>query len=128
MLLDITFKIIRLAADLERHKFYHEDLKCTNIIRRHADGEIFFIDLGGGLTRGMYREERESVIRYGDGPDATDALFTLGRTLWELWTADSPWKDVPLDLIKDETVRSIIMDCEQGNVESIHCLSEKFSV
>jgi len=76
----------------------------------------------------MYREERESVIRYGDGPDATDALFTLGRTLWELWTADSPWKDVPLDLIKDETVRSIIMDCEQGNVESIHCLSEKFSV
>src|SRR5271167_2453363 len=75
LLLDITFKIIRLATDLEQRKFYHEDLKCCNIIRRHADGEIVFIDLGGGLTRGMYREERESVIKYDGGPDAADTLW-----------------------------------------------------
>ena len=125
LLLDITFKIIRLAADLERRKFYHEDLKCSNIMRRDADGELFFIDLGGGLTQGMNREERESVI-CDHGPDAIDALFTLGRTLWELWTADSPWKGAPLHRVSNETVRCIITDCEQGNVSIFH-LSEKYS-
>jgi serine/threonine protein kinase len=124
LLLDITFRIIGLAADLERREFYHEDLKCSNIMRRH-DGELFFIDLGGGLTEGMYRMERESVI-FDHGPDATDALFTLGRTLWELWAAESPWKGAPLHRVSNETVRRIIADCEQGNVESILHLSEKY--
>jgi len=126
LLLDITFKIIHLATHLERRKFYHEDLKCSNIMRRHADGELFFIDLGGGLTDGMYREEREFVIM-DHGPDATDALFNLGRTLWELWAADSPWKGAPLHRVSNETVRRIIADCEQGNMESILRLSEKYS-
>jgi len=125
-LLDITFKLIRLAADLERRKFYHEDLKCTNIVRRHADGQLFFIDLGGGLTEGMYRHERKSII-YSQGPDATDALFTLGRTIWELWAADSPWKGAPLDRVRNGTARDIISDCETGSVESIVHLSDKYS-
>ncbi|HEU0048970.1 MAG TPA: hypothetical protein VFQ43_15365 [Nitrososphaera sp.] len=126
LLLDITFKLIRLAADLERRNFYHEDLKCTNIMRRHADGQLFFIDLGGGLTEGMYRHDRESVL-YSQGPDATDALFTLGRTIWELWAADSPRKGAPLDRVRNGTVRDIIRDCENGSVESIVHLSDKYS-
>src|SRR5947207_1732885 len=125
LLLDITFKLIRLAADLERRKFYHEDLKCTNIVRRHADGQLFFIDLGGGLTEGMYREERDSVIR-SRGPDATDALFTLGRTIWELWAADSPWKGARLARNGNTTGRDVITDCEAGCVGSIVHLSEKY--
>jgi serine/threonine protein kinase len=125
-LLDITFKLIRLAADLERCNFYHEDLKCTNIVRRHTDGQLFFIDLGGGLTDGMYRPERESVI-YSQGPDATDALFTLGRTIWELWVADSPRKGAPLDRVHNGIVRDIIRDCEEGRLESIMHLSDKYS-
>ena len=79
-----------------------------------------------GLTEGMYREERESVLR-SQGPNATDALFTLGRTLWELWTANSPQEGAPLDRVENETVCHIIRDCEQGNVESIIQLSEKYS-
>jgi hypothetical protein len=126
LLLDITFKVIRLAAHLERREFYHEDLKCTNIVQRHADGELFFIDFGGGLTRGMYRAERESLL-LSQGPDATDALFTLGRTLWELWAADSSWEGGPLNRVQNDTVRHIIRDCEQGKVDSIVQLSEKYS-
>ena len=125
LLLDITYRIIRIAANLERLKFYHEDLKCSNIVRRHTDGELYFIDFGGGLTEGMYREDRVSSTSY-DGPEAIDALFTLGRTLWELWAADSPWKGAPLDRVRNETVRDIIRDCEQGNVESIVRLSERY--
>ena len=125
LLFDITFKIIRLAADLERRKFYHEDLKCSNIVRRNADGELFFIDLGGGLTDGMYRQGRELVI-FSQGPDVVDALFTLGRTIWELWTADRPWKGVSLDRVINGMIRDIIKDCEEKGVESIVKLSEKY--
>jgi serine/threonine protein kinase len=126
MLFDITHRIIHVAAELERRKFYHEDLKCTNIVRRTADGQLFFIDLGGGLTEGMYREDRASLI-HSRGPDATDALFTLGRTIWELWTADSPWKGAPLDRVRNGTVRDIIRNCEEGTVGSIGHLSDKYS-
>jgi hypothetical protein len=128
MRLDVTYRIIRVAVELERHGFYHQDLKTTNIIRRHADGEIYFIDLAGnGLTEGMYREERESIID-SEGPDASDALFTLGRTIWELWTGDCPWRGrFSLDRIQNETARDIIRDCEEGNMESIAHLSEKYS-
>lgn len=35
------------------------------------------------------------------------ALFTLGRTIWELWTRDSPWKGAPLDRIRNLAIRDI---------------------
>jgi len=118
ILMDITKRIIRVAANLERHKFYHVDLKCGNIIRRGIDGEIYFIDFGGGWTDGMYREERfQHISRYG--PDPRDALFTLGRTIWELWAARHPFKDAPLDCIKNDTVQNIIRDCDEGNIDNI---------
>jgi len=123
-LLNITYRIISVAASLEQCNFYHEDLKCSNIIRR-SDGESFFIDLAGGLTEGMYRPERQSTI-YETGPDAHDALFTLGRTIWELWAADSPFKGVCLARVPNETARNIIKDCEEGNLENIVCLSQKY--
>lgn len=56
-LLKITYRIVKIAARLERTGVYHEDLKCQNIIRRDSDGTIFFIDFGGGITEGFYREE-----------------------------------------------------------------------
>jgi serine/threonine protein kinase len=125
LLLDITYRIIHIASNLEQCKFYHEDLKCSNIVRRHTDGELYFIDFGGGLTEGMYREERVFSTSY-NGPDASDALFTLGRTLWELWAAESPWKGAPLDRLENQIARNIIRDCEEGNVESIIHLSERY--
>ena len=118
ILLDITYRIICVATNLEQHKFYHIDLKCGNIVRRDIDGEIYFIDFGGGWTDGMYREERfQHICR--NGPDPRDALFTLGRTIWELWAADHPSKDAPLDRVKNDTVRNIIRDCDKGNVDNI---------
>lgn len=124
-LLDITYKIIRIAANLETHNFYHEDLKCSNIIWNRSTGDIYFIDLAGGLTSGMYREERSSSIAF-NGPNACDALFTLGRTLWELWAGRSPWESAPLDEVSNGTVREIIKECEEGLVGSIAELSKKF--
>ena len=118
--LDITVRIVQVAANLENHNFYHEDLKCSNIVRQQSTGDIYFIDLGGGQTEGMYREERRG--------EASDALFTLGRTLWELWVGDSPWKGAPLHRIRNETARKIIEDCEEGNVGTIAELNKKYFV
>lgn len=124
-LLDITIKIIQLAASLEKLNFYHEDLKCSNIVWNPSNGDIYFIDLAGGLTAGMYREERSTYLTF-NGPDPCDALFTLGRTLWELWTGQSPWKNDPLGEVVNETARKIIKECEEGIVGSITELSRKF--
>jgi len=117
-LLDITYKIIRVAANLEQHKFYHVDLKCSNIVRQDIDGEIYFVDFGGGWTDGMYREERFPHISR-KGPDPRDALFTLGRTIWELWAADHPFRDASLDRVKNDTACNIVRDCDEGNVDDI---------
>jgi hypothetical protein len=37
VLLDIARRIIKLCAELERREFYHQDLKCPNIVRRKCD-------------------------------------------------------------------------------------------
>ena len=118
LLLNITARIVQVATDLENHNFYHEDLKCSNIVQQQSTGDIYFIDLGGGQTEGMYREERRG--------EASDALFTLGRTLWELWVGDWPWKGAPLDRVENETARKIIKDCEEGNVGTISELNQKY--
>ena len=124
-LLEITYKVIHITADLEQLDFYHEDLKCRNLVRREADGELYFIDFGGGFTEGMFRDERYASICY-NGPDASDALFTLGRTLWELWVAESPWKGAPLERVQNEIARNIIRDCEETKVENIIRLSKRY--
>lgn len=118
VLLDITARIVQVATNLENHNFYHEDLKCSNIVREQSTGDIYFIDLGGGQTEGMCRQERRG--------EASDALFTLGRTLWELWAGDSPRKGASLDRVGNETVRKIINDCEQGNVGMVAELNQKY--
>jgi hypothetical protein len=105
---DITARIVQIATNLENHNFYHEDLKCSNIVRQQSTGDIYFIDLGGGQTEGMCRKERRGI--------ASDALFTLGRPLWQLWVGDSHWKGAPLDRVSNETVRKIIKDYEEGDV------------
>jgi hypothetical protein len=125
-LLNITYGIISLAAMLEKQRhFYHQDLKCSNIVRRTHDGELFFVDLAGGLTKGMYRPEREGHI-LRNGFDAADAVFSLGRTVWSLWNGRAPATAVSVDAVRDDTVRDIVTDCEEGRVGCIGALYEKY--
>jgi serine/threonine protein kinase len=123
LLLDITKKIVHVAANLEAHDFYHEDLKCSNIIREKSSGEIYFIDLGGGRTEGMYREQRENWVAPAQ---AVDAVFTLGRTIWELWTGAIPRDSFRVDRVRNGKIRAIIEDCEEGRVRTIAELWYKY--
>jgi serine/threonine protein kinase len=124
-LLNITYGIIQLAAVLEERQFYHQDLKCSNIVRRRRDGKLFFVDLAGGLTKDMYRHEREYHILC-NGFDAADGLFSLGRTIWSLWTRSHPQTTLSIDAIRHDTVRKIVTDCEEGRVDSIGALDGKY--
>lgn len=112
---DITCQILTIAAGLERAGFYHTDLKCTNIVRRHSDGKVFFIDLGGGLTEGWYKPGSEFKMMHRT-VEARDALYIIGKTLWELWTSDIPEGELPDSI--PEPARKIIFDC---------CVSEKYN-
>jgi hypothetical protein len=69
-------------VDLEKHGYYPQDLKCSNLIL--DDGHLWVIDLGSGLTLGMYRLEAEKNILFGN-VEARDMLYTIGKTVWQLW-------------------------------------------
>jgi hypothetical protein len=112
---DIICQILTIAAGLERAGFYHTDLKCSNIVRRHSNGKIFFIDLGGGLTEGWYKPGLEFKIMH-QMIDARNALYILGKTLWELWTSDIPEGTLPNSI--PESARKVIVNC---------CVSEKYN-
>jgi hypothetical protein len=64
---------------LEERDFYNEDLKCGNIIREEATGDIYFIDFSRCCTEGFYRKER-GVNGVYNLPEAIDYIFTLGKS------------------------------------------------
>ena len=117
LLLDITYRIIAIAAGLEEVGCYHYDLKCANIIRRRSDGAIYFIDFGPGATEGFFPEEAEDDIFFGR-PNPPAGIYILGKTLWQLWTdaAGIPGKELPDSI--PEPAHSIIYDC---------CVGRKFN-
>ena len=77
-LLDITYRIIEIAAGLEKVGYYNEDLKCQNIVRRRSDGALFCIDFAGGLTDGFFPEESLHDIM-AEKMDPKDGIYILGK-------------------------------------------------
>jgi tRNA A-37 threonylcarbamoyl transferase component Bud32 len=126
-LLNTTYRIIQIAAGLENAGFYHEDLKCQNIVRRRSDGGLYFIDFAGGLTDGFYREE--SINELADGNvNATEGMYVLGKTLWQLWTKKHPKAEDQLAEQVPEPACSIIYDCVEYNVDTIDKLRRKYCI
>ena len=53
---------------------------------------LFVVDLGDGFSEGMHLQEARRA--FGEGSIlAKHMLYTLGRTLWELWIDDIPPDD-----------------------------------
>ena len=85
----ITSLILAAIEDFESRGYYPQDLKCANIVLRDHDKSLFIVDLGDGFSEGMYLEE--AVRASGQGSIlAAHMLYTLGRTVWELWIDDVP--------------------------------------
>src|SRR5208282_1340605 len=109
-LVGMTYRIIEIAAGLEKVGYYDEDLKCQNIVRRRSDGALFFIDFAGGLTEGFYREKSFDDLVMGK-INGKDAIYILGKTLWQLWTLEHPREEDKLPDRIPEAARKIIYDC-----------------
>jgi serine/threonine protein kinase len=58
---------------LEEKQIFHQDLKLENIIRREADGVIYLIDFGQGLTPGTFNRAHHGDIMV-NGANAMDAM------------------------------------------------------
>lgn len=114
-LYSITATILEAITDLEMRGYYPQDLKCANVVMRHSDKSLFVVDLGDGFSEGMHLQE--SVQAFGKGSIvAKHMLYTLGRTIWELWIDDVPpddeTKEAPNTL--PPLIRTIINDCCRG--------------
>jgi hypothetical protein len=68
--------------------------------------------LGGGLTEDWYKPGSEFKMTHRT-VDARDALYILGKTIWELWASEGKLPDSI-----SGPVRKIIVDC---------CISEKYN-
>ena len=58
----------------------------------NCDRSLFVVDLGGGFSEHMHL--KEAIPAFGKGSILPKhMLYTLGRTLWELWIDDVPPAD-----------------------------------
>ena len=126
-LLNITYRIIKITAGLEDAGFYHEDLKCSNIVRRRSDGALYFVDFAGGLTGGFYREEAINELAEGN-VNAKEGMYILGKTLWQLWTKKHPSVEDRLSEHVLKPACSIIHDCVEYKVDTIEKLGRKYRI
>jgi hypothetical protein len=66
------------------------------ILDKH--GHLWVIDLGTGLTPGMYRPENENNI--------------LGRTVWELWDSEFPRElRIPTEGMLPPVIGEFVLEC-----------------
>jgi len=111
---DITKQIIEITAGLEASGFYHTDLKGLNILRRAVDGRIFIIDFAGSGTEGWYKEGTLHKM-WNNGATPKEAIYILGKTIWELWGRCVPEGEIP-ETVPTE-IRELIENC---------CVREKY--
>ena len=126
----ITAKILEALEDLEKRAYYPQDLKCANIVVRNTDNAIFIVDLGGGFSEGMYLRTALRTFKNGEGSILpSEMLYTLGRTVWELWIDDVPPEDekakAPNTLLP--LIRSLVDECCGGiQFESVTEVKEHY--
>ena len=121
--LQVTYRIMEIAAGLEKKGYYHQDLKCQNIVQRKSDGALYFIDWAQGITQGFYPPDSRDDLDDGI-VEPKAGLFILGKTLLQLWTSSHP---TSVDLFAiPEPARSIINDCVTNKVGTINELYKKY--
>jgi hypothetical protein len=112
----ITASILEALEDFESRGYYPQDLKGANMVWRESDRTVFIVDLGEGFTDRMHMKKAWHTSAMEGSILPRHMLYTLGRTLWELWIDDVP----PLDELEEAPatlpalVRELIDECCTG--------------
>ena len=123
----ITSLILAAIEDFERRGYYPQDLKCANIVLRDRDRALFIVDLGEGFSEGMYLKDALRASGHGSIL-AEHMLYTLGRTVWELWIDDVPPEDQsekPPDSLPP-LICSLITGCCKGRFKTVQEVSDYY--
>ncbi|KAJ3575324.1 hypothetical protein NP233_g1178 [Leucocoprinus birnbaumii] len=100
--LDIIMGVCKGLKYLHEKKVIHGDLKPSNVLV-HDDGRALLCDFGRSkiLNTGGFTTRPSGVVRYqapeiqnGGGLSKATDVYALGITSFEIWTGETPWKDL----------------------------------
>jgi serine/threonine protein kinase len=109
----IIMLLLNTLCDLEACGYYPQDLKLPNILVSDDKRLLHIVDLGSGLTEGMYRLESERSILRGK-MTGRDMCYTFGKMVSQLYYEND---DVPPVETLPPLIRTIVMECCGNDLE-----------
>jgi len=123
--------LLTALSDLEAHGYYPQDLKLSNILLSDDKRVLHVVDLGAGVTEGMYRVDSVRRILL-DKMNSRDMCYTFGKTVWDLFSLDdsdeSPGEspdDLSVENLPD-LIQKMVLECcgnemdPEKRVEDVH--------
>lgn len=106
--------LLSALCDLEARGYYPQDLKLPNILLSNDKKTLQIVDLGSGLTDGMYRPESERNILRGK-MTGRDMCYTFGKTVSHLYHDEND--DVlPIESLPP-LIQKIVVECCGNDLE-----------
>lgn len=110
----IIVLLLDALCDLEARGYYPQDLKLPNILVSDDKRLLHIVDLGSGLTEGMYRLESERSVLRGK-MTGRDMCYTFGKTVSHLYYDEND--DVPPVETLPSLIRRIVVECCGNDLE-----------
>ena len=113
-------QLVEVVKYLHSNGFTHGDIKTDNVVLGD-DGNIKLIDFAGGFSEGYSPKRRKYLSE-----NAEDDMYSLGVTLWELFTGKDPREEkIELILIRSLKWRNFIEKCVINSSRSTNAAIER---
>jgi serine/threonine protein kinase len=120
--------ILDALSDLESRGYYPQDLKLPNILLSHDSQMVHIVDLGNGITEGMFRVGSEWRLLQGN-TDSRDVCYAFGKTLLYLFSDEDSDETAMENL--PPLIHTIVFECCGDQLEpdiQVHDFRTKYSV
>lgn len=104
----IIVLLLDALCDLEARGYYPQDLKLANILLSDDKRILKIVDLGSGLTEGMYRPGSERSILRGK-MTGRDMCYTFGKTVSQLFYDEND-DVIPVESLPP-LIRRMVAEC-----------------
>jgi len=104
--------LLDALSDLETREYYPQDLKLPNILFSRDRRMVHIVDLGTGVTEGMYREGSEWRLLHGNA-NSRDICYAFGKTLLYLFSEEDSDEESEEKAIESlpPLIRTIVVEC-----------------